>query len=72
MRKAIYSLVALMVALTTMAQTEGKALIVTLKDGTKKEYKLSEIDNLSFGEASLPVADPTAGPMPWAISTATA
>ncbi len=62
MRKAIYTLVAMLTAFAALAQTEGKALIVTLKDGTKKEYKLTDIDHLAFGEASLPVADPTTGP----------
>lgn len=62
MKKIIYTLIALATSLASIAQTSGKALLVTLKDGTTKEYRLSDIDNLSFREASLPVADPTSGP----------
>lgn len=62
MKKLLYTLIALVASLSMMAQTSEKALLVTLRDGTTKEYKLSDIDNLSFREASLPVADPTSGP----------
>lgn len=62
MKKLLYTLIALVASLSMMAQTTEKALLVTLRDGTTKEYKLSDIDNLSFREASLPVADPTSGP----------
>lgn len=61
MKRIAYTLVAVMVAILAFAATP-KTLIVTLNNGATASFELSEIANLTFGDAPIPVAPATTGP----------
>lgn len=61
MKRAAYTLMAVFMAIAAFAAAP-KTLIVTLNNGTKTAFNVSEIANLTFGDAPIPVAPATTGP----------
>lgn len=62
MKRIFIYLTALLALLPIYAQDPDKALIVTLRDGTKAEYLLSDIEHLTFDLPTIPMGQPTTGP----------